>query len=271
MTKLPFFLCIGAQKAGTTWLHHMLRQHPDLFLPETKELSFFDHKRNFEDRGLSWYESNFTAAGNDQRIGEVTPGYLWVWSSSSPDGKNSLSYRKGVPQRVLSVLGNNVKIIVLLRDPVDRGISAYLHHIRKGRIGLDQSILSADRRHGILEMGCYSKQLEIWRGYFHRSNFWIGYYEDVLFSPSKWLKDIFTFLGVDARYEVRSKSEAFNRHFEYRRRGDDIYLTSAPDLIESPVKVVSGAEIEELKKLYEEDVIRLESITGASAPWSRFH
>jgi len=94
MKKLPSFLCIGAQKAGTTWLHNMLRQHPELFLPETKELSFFDLKSNFEGRGTSWYRSNFAAADDNQLIGEVTPGYLWVWSSPVPGGKNILSYRK---------------------------------------------------------------------------------------------------------------------------------------------------------------------------------
>ena len=78
----PNFLLIGAQKAGTTWISAMLREHPQIFLPQRKELHFFNRRDNYE-RGLEWYRAQFGQHQGEPAIGECTPNYLWV--SDAPE------------------------------------------------------------------------------------------------------------------------------------------------------------------------------------------
>jgi len=74
----PNFLCIGAQKAGTTLLFDILKQHPDIYLPEAKELHFFDRDEEY-DKGIFWYrDAHFKGAEHRKCIGEVTPSYIFL-------------------------------------------------------------------------------------------------------------------------------------------------------------------------------------------------
>lgn len=120
MQNKPNFICVGAQKAGTTTLYDILHQHPDVFLPETKELHFFDWDKNFT-QGEEYYFSNFENASNQKAIGEITPNYMYI------------DY---VPERIAKLLGNDLKLIFLLRNPVNRSFSHYLMNLRNGRTDL---------------------------------------------------------------------------------------------------------------------------------------
>ena len=127
---VPSFLGVGAQKAGTTTLHSLLGLHPDIFLPNKKEIHYFS--LNYE-RGLSWYQSNFDGAGLNQCIGEITPYYM---------------FHPYVAERIVNDLGK-IKAIVMLRDPVERSISHYKHSVRLGfeTLAFDQAI---EEEHGRL-------------------------------------------------------------------------------------------------------------------------
>ncbi len=72
----PTFLVLGAQKAGTTWIADMLRQHYQMCMPEKKEVHFFNKKTNYR-KGLDWYKQHFEMCGEPVR-GEATPNYLWT-------------------------------------------------------------------------------------------------------------------------------------------------------------------------------------------------
>lgn len=103
------FLCIGAQKAGTTWLHEMLHRIPELGLPSQKELHFWDWHRR---KGLRWYSEQFPSYdANDGSIayGEITPCYMTL-----PDRD----------VREIQKLFPKVRILFLARDLVDRAWSA---------------------------------------------------------------------------------------------------------------------------------------------------
>ena len=69
---LPTFICIGAQRAGTTWLYHCLKEHPEIYIPDHKELRSFNY--NYND-GIESYSKNFKDAGESNVIGEITPDY----------------------------------------------------------------------------------------------------------------------------------------------------------------------------------------------------
>ena len=110
---LPHFLGLGTQKGGTTSLHRLLAQHPQVFLPACKEVHYFslhDHEP------LSWYAGHFAAAGPGQLRGDITPYYL---------------FHPRAPLRIREVLPE-AKLIVLLRDPVERALSQVFHARRHG-------------------------------------------------------------------------------------------------------------------------------------------
>ena len=114
-TKEPDFAIIGAAKCGTTSLYQYLNQHPQILSPINKEINFFNH--NF-DLGRDWYLAHFPPLlGNKSFItGEASPAYF-----NCPN-----------VDRKIHELFPRIKIIILLRNPVDRVISHYYHGIREG-------------------------------------------------------------------------------------------------------------------------------------------
>ena len=115
---LPDFLGVGTQKGGTTYLYELLKRHPQVFLAEPKEQHFFSLHWQ---RGADWYRRQFASAAESQICGEITPYYL---------------FHPEAPARIQSLLPN-VKLIVLLRDPVERALSQYFHSRRLGLDHLD--------------------------------------------------------------------------------------------------------------------------------------
>ena len=111
--RLPDFLGLGTQKGGTTSLHQWLSTHPQVFLPACKEVHYFDQQ---PEQPTSWYAQHFQNAQPEQVCGEITPFYLF-----HPD----------VPTRIHAVLPK-VRMIVLLRDPVERTLSQVFHARKRG-------------------------------------------------------------------------------------------------------------------------------------------
>jgi hypothetical protein len=112
--RWPDFLVLGTQKGGTTTLHHLLRQHPDVFLPSVKEVHFFSLHYG---KGAAWYGEHFRGAQPQQRCGEITPYYL---------------FHPEAPGRIHQLLPK-ARLIILLRDPVERLLSQYFHSRRLGK------------------------------------------------------------------------------------------------------------------------------------------
>src|SRR3990172_9835933 len=136
LTKLPDFFVVGAARSGTTSLHYYLKQHPEIFMPEVKEIKFFrflntpielirmvKKKRalrlvyKFDD-----YIGHFEKALDTQMIGEANPGYLYVYKDTIKNIK--VVYRENY---------KNLKIIIILRNPVDRAWSHFMFDRRSGR------------------------------------------------------------------------------------------------------------------------------------------
>jgi len=190
---MPQFLIVGAAKAGTTTIHDVLGQHPDIFLPSIKELHFFDDEASFA-MGCSWYEKNFSAAAADQVAGEATPAYM------------SYSY---VPQRIHEMLGEHIKLIFSLREPVARAYSEYLHNKRRGFFSadFDEAIQwEFDRAHlspwerrkfSFISRGYYARQIRQFLNYFPRSQmFFLVMEEDLGLNSTDTFKSLQEFIGV---------------------------------------------------------------------------
>jgi hypothetical protein len=168
---LPDFLIIGAEKAGTTWLHDVMRGHPGLYLPDTKELHFFnrtDSNGRVTDRyarhGLAWYEARFDGARPGQMVGEATP--LYLSDSAAPD-----RIRATLPE---------ARFIIVLRDPVARSWSHYRMAVAKGHVVDPLDTLIDRRDETVLGRSLYAAQLDRWFSRFPRDRFLILFFEDVM-------------------------------------------------------------------------------------------
>jgi hypothetical protein len=207
---LPDFLIIGAQKAGTTSLASYLAAHPGVVPSKCKEVHFFD--LNYE-RGVDWYRSHFPVAlgqvlrsrmrGRRIQMGEASPYYIFHPLAAS---------------RAFNLLPA-ARVIVLLRDPVDRAYSHYHHEIRLGaesmafedaieaedhriaeegqRLALDSSYVSFNYQHfAYLKRGIYADQIRRWLRYYRPEQFLILSSERFFKNPASEYQRVLQFLGL---------------------------------------------------------------------------
>lgn len=200
---LPNFLIIGAQKAGTNWLKAMLRQHPEVFI-SAAEIHYFNNR--YLDRTTAWYAEHFAAAGAKKAVGEKTPNYLWV---NRPATQANVS---DVHLRIHRLLPD-AKLIMLLRNPVERAISGYNLLVRRGAISplarADELFAEAKRhsveRYGVIGMGMYFRQITTYREVFKPEQMLVlCFEEDVVAHPRAGVRKVCRFLDIDPDFEFRN-------------------------------------------------------------------
>jgi len=177
MDNRPDFIFIGPDKSGSTWIHGVLKWHPEVFVAESKELEFFDH---YYDRGLDWYLSYFRGTGPEcQAVGEVCHNYLFSTAACE-------RIHRHFPA---------VRLMVCLREPVERAFSAYLYMIRQGRItcSFEQALVAVDE---LLDHGYYAHHLEPYLIRFGRDKIFPGLFDDLQADPAAFARSMFEFLGV---------------------------------------------------------------------------
>ncbi len=198
--SLIHFLCVGAQKAGTSSFHDIVRQHPEICVPEIKETHFF-YKNELFEKGLGFYLSTFFKhCGREKIRGEVEPDYMFF---------------DFVPERIKTVLGSNLKFLFLLRNPVDRAYSQYLMNFSRGfetesfdkAIELEEKRIQKGglfkKRYSYIARGLYSKQIKTYMKYFPVENmFFVIFESDFLINREKTFKKIFEFLNVSPDVEI---------------------------------------------------------------------
>jgi hypothetical protein len=187
---LPNFLIIGAQKAGSTWLVYNLRRHPEVFLAP-REVHYFDKDFNYA-KGLGWYEKRFKRAGDKKAVGEKTADYLWA------NGRGVEGHMPHVHRNVHETL-SDARLVVVVRNPVERAISAVNHIVRTGRVSpfihIDDLLLG-DKRvlvegHGVIDCGRYHRQIAAYLELFDRSQLLILVFEeDVVADPASGLRKV---------------------------------------------------------------------------------
>ncbi len=166
---LPNFLCVGTQKAGTTSLHNILKQHPDICLSSTKETKYFIDDKKYQ-QGIRYYETMFfNHYKGEKAVGEIDPDYMFV---------------PFVPERIYKSLSREIKLIFILRDPIDRAISHYWMNFRKGfenadiqkafkrefvNTGADNDIFY-NKRFSYISRGYYATQIKRFLDFFPIKN-----------------------------------------------------------------------------------------------------
>jgi len=179
---LPNFLVIGAAKAGTTSMYHYLRAHPQVFMPETKELNFFVGNDGWP-KGISWYERHFDTAGEALAIGEASPNYT------------KYPLFSGVPERVAKLVPE-IRLVYLVRHPIERFRSGYLDEVRRGRQRNPIETTLASNP-GYLAASKYAMQIEQYLEFFPRERLLVVTTEDLRRKRAATMRVVHEFLGVD--------------------------------------------------------------------------
>ena len=198
---LPNFLIIGAQKSASTFAHECIREHPEAFMPR-HEIPFFQDP-DYREGGLSQFKSIFDAAKNEKAIGIKCPDYL---------------ARPECPERIYHHLPN-AKLIVVLRNPIDRAISAYYWYMQVGIIPvrpLDEGMKDLinglyddhyPRSREIIYYGFYHEQLMRYLQYFERNQLLIVQQGDLKKSPRQVISQIYRFLEIEENYLPKALNE----------------------------------------------------------------
>jgi hypothetical protein len=196
---------------------------------------------------------------NPIAIGEVTPSYFWSTEPKRKWTNPPKDFNRNIPESVLNVLGSQVKLIVCLRNPVDRAVSAYLHHVRHNRIDpKSESIIDVGHRYGIIDMGFYYQHFQIWLEKFSLEQFKVLLYEqNIKQNKESTIKDICEFLSVDHQLQpVSSNLEKFhNKGLSYFKEEGQVYINDSDN--STPYLAIKADEIAQLKKIYQQDVKQL--------------
>jgi len=235
----PTYVGIGAQKCASTWLHRMLEAHPQVCVPEVKDVDFFSYRY---DRGYQWYERCFVD-GDDSNVpararGEISPSYFC---------------EPAVPERVAAYLPD-AKIIVSLRDPVQRALSNHRHEVKEGHLTGDDLSFERGLRNNpmYVEQGLYATHLKKWLKYFPRERILVVLMDDVEVDPRGVCRTVYQFLGVDESFvppgvDARHNVSYATRSATLTKLKDAAYATTRARGLRWAWKFAAGAG---LKPLY---------------------
>ena len=251
--SLPDFLILGAAKAGTTSLFYYLSQHPNISTPNRKkEVHYFDLNYN---RGIDWYRNHFPqnnkrtlgASGVRNLCFEASPSYMIY-----PPALERI--KKDIP---------SVKLIVLLRDPVERAYSHYRHNVRRGREKLSfresleaetertsiksqipgnlkfETISPGYRHFSYVQTSLYAKTIKNIFEFFDKESVLLIKSRDLLSNPQLITENVFHFLAVDY----------LGKNIDFAQKNTGIGTKIENELILKYVKDIFETDIQNLKTL----------------------
>ncbi|MGM0519943.1 MAG: sulfotransferase domain-containing protein [Campylobacterota bacterium] len=275
----PNFIVAGAQKSGTTYIWSILKQHPNIFVPEKKEINFYNTSATKDfDKGK--YLELFNDALEYQIKGEASPRYIFY---------------SHVP-KMMYELNPNLKLIFILRNPIVRAESHYLHNVRDGveNLSFEKALQEEDfrinkdafslRAYSYVSRGLYAKQLKEYFKYFPREQILILKFEDFMKNKQKGFKEIHSFLGTsNFNYEEKKSNKNERKYIKYRWLNNiyqnqfakvcsKFFSRDTKDKIKNSIKKLNTTQntkklldnnsIEYIKKKTIHDIEELEKITG---------
>ena len=178
----PDFIVIGSMKSGTTSLYRWLAAHPDIGMSRDKETDYFIAERSYS-RGPNWYAAQF--APGRKVYGEASPNYTKVDDF------------RGVPARIRAALPD-VRLIYLVRDPIDRFVSQYRHSWTMGEISMAPSELPGmDQYTHILNTSRYARQVDAYLAEFDADRLLVVDFDDLVRDRDAALAEVHRFVGVE--------------------------------------------------------------------------
>jgi len=184
------FIGVGPPKTSTTWIADNLRKHPDVFIPKQKEIHYFNEFQNpiyqnvrnhYRDKPIDWYHSFFKGANPNQKVGEFTVLYF----ESENCAQDIFSYNP------------NVKIIISLRNPIDKALSFFQFAIQKGIYSpktIFEDLIESDDY--ILRNGLYAEGLERYMKVFPKNQIHLAIHDHLVADPQSYYDSILGFLDL---------------------------------------------------------------------------
>lgn len=250
---MPNFLIIGAPKSATTSLYEYLKQHPEIYMSPNKEPHFFAFEgkqpdfcgpgdadawiNKFSIVNLAEYQQQFECVTTEKAIGEASTMYLYLPQS---------------PERIKHYIPD-VKLIVILRHPVDRGFSHFLNLRRDGREWLTdfaRALAEEDQRiqkhwapaWHYKQVGLYARQIQRYFQLFDQEQIKIYLYEEWRENPKEIMRDIFQFLEVDDTWAPDMSEKHNVSSFVHKNKNIHNFLTK-PNLMKDILRKVIPARI----------------------------
>jgi hypothetical protein len=242
--RLPDFLIIGEMRCGSTTLWELLSRHEKVFFSSEKELHFFDNREGRFDRGIASYAQWFVDARGDQICGEATPDYLFHDEACA-------RIHETVPQ---------AKLLVILRDPVERAWSHYWHNVRRGReeLSFEQALKSEPQRmaRGDAELrshcsyasrGRYIEQLRRYEAAFGKEQLCVIFLDELKRNARDAMQRVCDHLGLEttAAFDDPVVPERNKAHYPRWPRANGAgrkvkhWLSACAPLLEPPLSAVA--------------------------------
>lgn len=178
---IPDFIGIGTAKAATKWIFQCLKEHPEICTTLKRETKFFNREYNYR-KGIEFYLSLFKHCPKNKIKGEFTSDYLLVPKTA----------------KLIHAYFPKIKIFACLRNPVEKVYSEYhYHHKMKWRLSIYPTFEEAiERESGLIKEGYYHKQIKPYFNLFPKENILVLFYEEISENPFEFVKNLYTFLGV---------------------------------------------------------------------------
>jgi len=191
---VPDFVIVGPQKCATTWMYEGLAEHPEVYVPDTDSVHFFDMGYH---RGTDWYREHFPENPDDYAvIGEETPSY--IRSSAAPER--------------IADLNPDAKIIFSLRNPVDRAFSHYWHEKAKGKISFEfeEVFENYDLYENWVRPGMYADHIDCFREEFGEDQIKLMFFDDLVEDDEAFIRELYEFVGADPSFTPSIIDEKVN-------------------------------------------------------------
>lgn len=268
-TRKPDFIIIGAMKSATSTLHEQLALQPDFFMSTPKEPFYFSDDEVFS-RGREWYLNLFSNAEPNQLCGESSTHYTKL-----PDYPNTINRMKSELPRI--------KLIYVLRDPVERLISHYIHQWSQNvfRCDINEAI---DRYDELVNYSRYAYQIQPYIDTYGRDNIMFVFNEALRSRPQAELERVAKFLGIEPNrvkwqeklVEQNVSSQRVRRFNGYNLLVDSSVMTwlrrrLIPKSFRTRVRgllsmrkkpEIIPSKLIELNRIFDEDLVNLSKILG---------
>lgn len=197
-TRLPNFLIIGAMKAGTTSIYRDLLNHPQVFFPIDKEPGNLNDDRVLTKAGSDDYAAMFARSIPTQICGEASTTYT------------KLPEIAGVPQRARRLLGKDLRVIYLVREPLARTISQHYHEfcIQWVPRNINQAVRQFPR---LIQFSRYAMQIKPWIEALGREQVHVVRFEDYVADRPSYIAQLCQFLGIDPRPDLVEPEAVYNK------------------------------------------------------------
>lgn len=240
MHCLPNLLLVGAQKSGTSWTHMALSHSSKIYASNKKELNHFNKTTYNDHEQINRYKSNFII-GSERYYLESTPHYF------------RLPNRNGfcIASNIKSILSEELKLLVILRNPIERALSATIHNMLAKRIQYTNKINNIYDEHFILEFGYYYSILKYWKS-IYGDKLQYFFYDDLENDPQKFIESILTYLDIHEELPTSIFSVRKNDKFQKIKYKKNYKLPKC-----------SMNVIKELLDIYYKDIINLFEYTGS--------